>query len=63
MAKYSKKRHLREINHKYNTDPKYREEMDEIGCIFWGILIVVVLIIFFIIAMTKSPEEAVKWLK
>lgn len=63
MAKYSKKKHLREIKYRYDNDPKYRSEMDEIGCYFWGIAFVLVVIIFFIIAFVSGTEEAVDWVK
>lgn len=63
MAKYSRKRHLREINYKRETDPEYKEFMDKAGCYFGGCFFLFVIIMFIIISIVSSADNAVKWLK
>lgn len=63
-TKYGRRK-LREQAHSdyVNGTPEYRQQRDEFGCIAWVVVMVIGLIIFFIMAITKSPEAAVKWLK
>ena len=63
-GKYSPKKAQREAHRKYNTGtPEYRQSIDEIGCVVWGVIIVIAIIIFILIAITKGSDAAVDWVK
>lgn len=63
-GKYSPKKAQREAARKYaNGTPEYRNDIDEIGCIFWGVIIGVCIIIFLLIAYFKGGDAAVNWVK
>ena len=63
-GKYSPNKARREAQRKYtNGTPEYRKEIDEIGCIVWGVIIGIFAIVFILIAVFKGSENAVNWIK
>lgn len=51
---------------KYNYDngtPEYRESIDEIGCVTWGIILFFCAVVFMLIWAVSGPEAAIRWLK
>lgn len=51
-----------EYNYRTGT-PEYRKDIDEIGCVVWGVIIGICAIIFILIAITKGSDSAVNWIK
>lgn len=50
--------------HKYQTgSQEYKNEIDNIGCIIWTVIIAFIILIFVIIALTQGTDNALKWLK
>lgn len=63
-SKYSQRKARNEAYNKYqNGTQEYRDSIDEIGCVFWGVLILICILIFFAIAYFKGVDSAVDWVK
>ena len=63
-GKYSPKKAQREAVRKYATGtPEYRKEIDEIGCVVWGVIIAICAGIFFTIVYFKGVDSAIDWLE
>ena len=63
-GKYSPKKARKEAQRKYDTGtPEYKQSIDEIGCVVWGVIIGIVIVIFILIAITKGGDAAVDWVK
>lgn len=63
-TKYGRKMANRqaEYNYQYGSE-KYRQDIDNIRVVIWGIVLVVCAIIFILIWNTSGPEAAINWLK
>ena len=63
-GKYSPNKARKEASRKYATGtPEYRKEIDEIGCVVWGVIIGIAIVIFILIAIFKGGDAAVDWVK
>lgn len=62
-TKYGQRKAREQARYNYeNGSQEYRDENDKIGCFVWAIVFVIAGIIFVIIAITSSVEDAIKWL-
>ncbi len=63
-SKYGRKKMREQAEYNYRTGtPEYRKDIDEIGCVVWGVIIGVCALIFILIALTKGTDSAINWLK
>lgn len=63
-TKYGRRKMREQAQRNYqNGTPEYRQEIDEIGCVVWAVIIGVCVIIFFLIAYFKGADAAIDWVK
>jgi hypothetical protein len=63
-SKYGRRKLRDQAQYNYNNGShEYRDEIDEIGCWVWGVIIVIAAIIFILIAVNSGPDAALRWLK
>ena len=63
-GKYSANKARKEAARKYAIGtPEYRKDINEIGCVVWGVIIGIGLIIFILIAVFKGGDAAIDWVK
>ena len=63
-GKYSPKKARKDALKKYLTGtPEYRREIDNIGCVVWGVIITIIVIIFILIAIFSGIDSAIDWVK
>lgn len=63
-GKFSPKKARKESARKYATGtPEYRKEIDEIGCVVWGVIIGICVLIFLLILIVKGGDAALNWVE
>jgi hypothetical protein len=63
-SKYGRKMARRQAAYNYeNGSDEYRQEIDNMGCFAWAVLLIICALVFLVIWAVSGPEAAVKWLK
>lgn len=62
-TKYGRKKLRQQIAYKYQHDPAYRKDYDNISGCVWLVVFVIIIAVFVLIYVTKGEHAAIKWLR